>query len=125
MMKTIRQIIKALKTKDPIIVEWVDASNEEPKPEGLTWVGLKNSIDSLKEVQITTIGFFHCHRGQTLFLFNDHDMDISDPQIANLAQIPIGCVRNILKLERDTFDNSGSNKANNRTNRKKKIRKNE
>ena len=94
----ITKIIKKLNASDPIVIKWVDAGDDEPPVTGLVWKSMKDSIKSLKEIEINTIGFFHCMKAKTLFLFNNVDTDKDDPQIANQAQIPLGCIKEIRRL---------------------------
>ena len=100
--KTIRSIIRKLKICDPIEVSWVDAGDDEKQVAGLVWKSMNDSIKSLKEIQVITIGFFHCFKAQTLFLFNNHDTDPDDPQIACEAQIPVGCIKSIRRLRNES-----------------------
>ena len=43
----IKKIIKKLNVSDPIIVNWVDAGDDEPPVTGLVWKSMKDSISSL------------------------------------------------------------------------------
>ena len=96
----IKKIIKKLNVSDPIIVNWVDAGDDEPPVTGLVWKSMKDSISSLRVIEVRSIGFFHCMKAKTLFLFNNTDTDPDDPQIANQAQIPLGCIESIEVLNR-------------------------
>ena len=49
----ITKIIKKLKACDPIIVNWVDAGDDEPPVTGLVWKSMKDSISSLKAANIS------------------------------------------------------------------------
>ena len=51
----ITKIIKKLKACDPIIVNWVDAGDDEPPVTGLVWKSMKDSISSLKEIEVRSI----------------------------------------------------------------------
>lgn len=95
----IAKIIKKLNVSDPIVITWVDAGDDEPPVTGLVWKSMNDSIKSLKEIEINTVGFFHCVKAKTLFLFNNVDTDKDDPQIANQAQIPLGCIKLIRRLK--------------------------
>ena len=97
--QSIREIIRKLSPCDPIIIFWVDAGDDEPPVNGLVWKSMKDSTKSMKEIQIKTVGFYHCMKAKTLFLFNNVDLDEEDPQIANQAQIPLGCIKSLRKLK--------------------------
>jgi len=97
----ISKIIKKLNVCDPIVITWVDAGDDEPPVTGLVWKSMNDSTKSLKEIEINTVGFFHCVKAKTLFLFNNVDTDADDPQIANQAQIPMGCIKSIYELKND------------------------
>ena len=96
---TVISQVKKLKSGQPILVEWVDAADECPTPEGLVWKTLSEAQKHSKTVNIKTVGFFSMYKGKTLFYFTNVDYSIpNEPSIAIEGQIPIGCVTKIILL---------------------------
>ncbi len=102
MMKKILSQIKKLKRSQPIIVECVDAADDDPSPTGLVWKSLNESLKDLREVHIKTVGFFNVYRGKTVFLFTNVEYsNPKDPHIAAEGQIPVGCIQSITLLKEE------------------------
>lgn len=105
---TVISQIKKLKSGQPILVEWVDAADECPSPEGLVWKTLAEAQKHIKTVNVRTVGFFSMYKGKTLFYFTNVDYSTpNEPSIALEGQIPIGCVTKIVLLTES--DNGISN----------------
>ena len=97
-MTVIAQVIK-IKPGHPILVEWGDAADDCPSPEGLVWKNLSEAQKQIHTVNVRTVGFFSMYKGKTLFYFTNVDYSVpNEPSIAIEGQIPIGCVTKITLL---------------------------
>ena len=92
---SIRTKIRKLVIGEPLIIEWMDAGYDDNDP--ISWSNIKQ-VSDLKEILITSIGFFIKATPNTLFFcMSIEEQGKDDTNIANKGQIPIGCIKNIKK----------------------------
>ena len=92
---SIRTKIRKLVIGEPLIIEWMDAGYDDNDP--ISWSNIKQ-VSDLKEILIKSIGFFIKATPNTLFFcMSIEEQGKDDTNIANKGQIPIGCIKNIIK----------------------------
>jgi len=86
-----------LKVEDPIVVEWRDAADLGDE----SWTDLKDALKDTKDMPVSTIGYYLGETDHNLWMFsNIETRDKANKSITGRMQIPLGCIKKIIKLRK-------------------------
>jgi len=94
-MALIAPLLKKLKRGDMILVEWLDAADDDDTG----WNDIKDVEANSRDVSILTICFFNHLKKSNLHIYANRGLGQDKDMVALTGQIPIGCIMDVKQLK--------------------------